>query len=170
MPSFAGPDWTAELKLRRTNMRALTASTFAAIAAALVLGANPAWANTTDDQSNFDLGVDVTSVPLDRPDVAAFLATLSPEGQSIMQTTCQHYLSDPGDAESPSTVPFCHVVASGTGLSGVVTGSVRTFGAVNPPVIAAPSVVQGGGAAAGHRYSVFPDESSPNFNTDTGQF
>jgi hypothetical protein len=60
--------------------------------------------------TNFDLGIDVSNVPLDRQGVAQFMATLSPEGQHIMLTTCQNYLHDPRQVQSYRTIQFCHVL------------------------------------------------------------
>lgn len=61
----------------------------------------------------FDLGVDVSDVPLTRQGVNQFLAGLSPEGQQIMFATCQNYLGDPSQVRTPTTLAFCHVLLDG---------------------------------------------------------
>src|SRR3954470_2142266 len=51
------------------------------------------------NNTNFDLGVDVSNVPLTRAGLGQFLATLSPEGQTIMFRTCQNYLGNPSQVQ-----------------------------------------------------------------------
>jgi hypothetical protein len=96
-----------------TNSAAL-----ATLAFSLAVSAAPAMASdalttspiaSLDSSTNFDLGVDVSNVPPDVPDVYAFLSTLAPDGQAIMQDTCANYVTDPGgnDIRSPDTLPFC---------------------------------------------------------------
>jgi hypothetical protein len=60
----------------------------------------------------FDLGVDVSNVPLTRTDVNRFLVTLGPDGQRIMVTTCRNYLGNPSQVVSGRTIEFCRVVLS----------------------------------------------------------
>ena len=62
------------------------------------------------DNTNFDLGVDVSNVPLTRAGLTQFLATLSPQGQTIMFRTCQNYLGDPRQVRSPRTIEFCRAL------------------------------------------------------------
>jgi hypothetical protein len=60
----------------------------------------------------FDLGVDVSNVPLTKTAVNQFLTTLGPDGQRIMVTTCQNYLGNPSQVVSGRTIAFCRVVLS----------------------------------------------------------
>jgi hypothetical protein len=62
------------------------------------------------NNTNFDLGVDVSNVPLTRAGLGQFLATLSPEGQTIMFRTCQNYLGNPSQVQSPRTIEFCRAL------------------------------------------------------------
>jgi hypothetical protein len=72
--------------------------------------ADPFNQNADRQGTLFDLGVDVSNVPLTRADVGQFLATLSPDGQRIMLKTCQNYLGDPRQVTSVRTIEFCRVV------------------------------------------------------------
>ena len=63
--------------------------------------------------TTFDLGVDVSNVPLTRQGVGQFLQTLTPEGQSIIASTCRNYLGDPSQVRTRRTLDFCQVVVSG---------------------------------------------------------
>jgi hypothetical protein len=65
------------------------------------------------ETTTFDLGVDVTDVPLTPQGVRSFMATLTPEGQYIIQNTCRNYLGDPSQVRSSMTLPFCRVVVGG---------------------------------------------------------
>jgi hypothetical protein len=60
--------------------------------------------------TTFDLGVDVSDVPLTRQGVNQFLQTLTPEGQEIMQATCRNYVGDPIQVRSQMTISFCQVL------------------------------------------------------------
>lgn len=66
--------------------------------------------NNRRDDTNFDLGIDVSNVPLTRPGVSQFMASLSPEGQHIMLRTCQNYLGNPSQVQSPRTIQFCRAL------------------------------------------------------------
>jgi hypothetical protein len=63
--------------------------------------------------TNFDLGVDVSQVPLTTQGVASYMASLAPETRSIIMTTCQNYVQNPIDARSLNTVDFCKVAVGG---------------------------------------------------------
>ena len=58
----------------------------------------------------FDLGVDVSSVPLTRQDVNEFIRTLSTEGQGIILKTCENYVRYPSQVQSRRTIAFCQVL------------------------------------------------------------
>jgi hypothetical protein len=60
----------------------------------------------------FDLGIEVNDVPLTRPAVGRFLATLEPQSQYIIRNTCRNYLTRPGQVRSPRTLYFCQVALS----------------------------------------------------------
>src|ERR1019366_4337622 len=60
--------------------------------------------------TTFELGVDVSDVPLTRQGVNQFLQTLTPEGQEIMQATCRNYVGDPVQVRSQMTNSFCQVL------------------------------------------------------------
>ena len=66
--------------------------------------------NDRRGDTNFDLGIDVSNVPLTRQGVSQFMATLSPEGQHIMLRTCQNYLGYPSQVQSYRTIQFCRVL------------------------------------------------------------
>ncbi len=63
--------------------------------------------------TRFDLGVEVKDLPLDRSSIRQFMATLSPDGQRIMVTTCRNYLGRPNQVQSPRTLDFCAVLLRG---------------------------------------------------------
>src|SRR5579871_6700982 len=120
----------------------------AAIALPLSLTALPALADT-----NSDLGIDVSQVPPDVPDVNAFLATLSPDTQAILHDTCANYVTDPNgnDIRSPDTMPFCEAAVAGAQATVAGPAGVRSFATTSPLVITRPV----GGAPGGHSYNVF---------------
>jgi hypothetical protein len=60
----------------------------------------------------FDLGIEVNYVPLTRPAVGRFLATLEPQSQYIIRNTCRNYLNRPNQVRSPRTLYFCQVALS----------------------------------------------------------
>jgi hypothetical protein len=62
------------------------------------------------NNTNFDLGIDVSNVPMTRAGVNQVMASLSPQGQTIMLHTCQNYLGYPSQVRSPRTIEFCHVL------------------------------------------------------------
>ena len=62
------------------------------------------------NNTNFDLGIDVSNVPMTPAGVNQVMASLSPEGQTIMLHTCQNYLGYPSQVRSPRTIEFCHVL------------------------------------------------------------
>jgi hypothetical protein len=149
-------------------MRSLKISAVAlgAMALSLSLSAMPAAAGFVPIDTNSDLGVDVSQVPLDSPDVNAFMASLAPDARAIIADTCLNYVSNPGnDIRSEDTIPFCQVVAAGANGSAptvVGGGSVRSF-ATTSPLLVTPRAV---GAPGGHSYNVFPSENDPNYGTD----
>jgi hypothetical protein len=60
-----------------------------------------------------DLGIDLTDVALTPQGVNSFLASLDPQAQRILLTSCAHYLTTPNSAQSPYTVQFCGVLLGG---------------------------------------------------------
>jgi hypothetical protein len=61
----------------------------------------------------FDLGIDVSGVPKTPAGARAFLLGLAPGTQSILLTTCAHYVQDPTSVESRDTLAFCENVRGG---------------------------------------------------------
>jgi hypothetical protein len=59
-----------------------------------------------------DLGIDLTDVPLTPLGVNTFLASLDPQAQRILLTSCAHYLTSPNSAQSQYTLEFCEVLIS----------------------------------------------------------
>jgi hypothetical protein len=99
----------------------------AALAAAIAISILPAMAWAEDDieaieatdvgvgqpldiDTIFDLGVDVTGVLKTPAAAKAFLLGLAPGSQTIIQTTCAHYVQNPEGVASRDTLDFCENV------------------------------------------------------------
>ena len=62
--------------------------------------------------SILDLGIDVSNVELTPQGVGAFLASLDPQAQGVLITTCNHYLTTPNAAQA-YTLQFCGILVGG---------------------------------------------------------
>jgi hypothetical protein len=153
-------------------MRILTYSAaLAGMALSLAITAAPASAapvQLISDSTNFDLGTDVSGIPLDAPDVNAYVAGLAPETRVVIQDSCANYLRNPADTRSPNTLPFCQIVVADAGAPAqraqpAAGGSVRTFASSAPLVITNPAPRGNSGNGTGGRYNVFPSENDPNY-------
>jgi len=122
---FASPFQHRRKAKRSMSMRRLFAP--AALAAAIAISILPAMAWAEDDLDTvettdvgvgqpldidtiFDLGIDVTGVPKTPAAAKAFLLGLAPGSQSIIRTTCAHYVQNPEGVASRDTLEFCENV------------------------------------------------------------
>ena len=92
----------------------------AAPAVGLILGiatALPAAALTYPDEPrsgiNFDLGIDVSGVPLNARAVDGYIASLEPETQAAVVGACQTYMQYPESAKALETLSFCRIAVGG---------------------------------------------------------
>jgi hypothetical protein len=60
-----------------------------------------------------DLGIDLTDVPLTAQGAATFLASLDPEAQRVVITSCSHFLTTPNSAQATYTIQFCEALLGG---------------------------------------------------------
>jgi hypothetical protein len=105
---------------KETPMRTLISSAaLAAIAVSLTLTAAPAFAVNFPDQprtgTTFDLGIDVSAVPLTTSAVDAYIASLPPETQAAVMGGCDTYMQYPTSAQDISTLSFCRIAVGGQG-------------------------------------------------------
>ncbi len=63
--------------------------------------------------AQLDLGVDISDVALTQQGVATFMASLNPQAQGILFTSCEHYLTTPNSAQSTYTIQFCETLIGG---------------------------------------------------------
>jgi hypothetical protein len=63
--------------------------------------------------AQLDLGIDLTDVALTPQGVGTFFASLDPNAQRIMLTSCAHYLSTPNSAQATVTIQFCDLLIRG---------------------------------------------------------
>jgi hypothetical protein len=68
--------------------------------------------NFPDESRNgttFDLGVDVSTVPLNARAVDSYIASLEPETQAAIMGGCHTYMDYPSSAKSLDTISFCRI-------------------------------------------------------------
>jgi hypothetical protein len=63
--------------------------------------------------TEFDLGIDVSDVGLDRGDVLQFVGSLPLYAQRTMVVACQHQLRNRVQARSRQTLQFCDMLLNG---------------------------------------------------------
>ena len=90
--------------------RTIARTAAATMVLSLVLALSAPVQAKEEDETYFDLGIDVTLLPQDAVRAKAYFATLPEDTQHVLRAACDAYVKHPADAEMPQTIKFCQFI------------------------------------------------------------